>query len=762
MTRLVIEVRGIVQGIGFRPFVANAARALGLSGSVRNTAYGALIDCEGSAEACQALILRVEADAPPGALIFSISAREEAPSGRGAGFAILASDGGLPQAAVSPDLGICAACEAELFAPGDRRYGYPFVNCTRCGPRFSILARVPYDRANTAMAGFALCPACAREYLDPEDRRFHAQPNACPICGPRLFWLEAGGEVDCDPIERFGRFIVSGKIVAVKGLGGFHLACDPRNAEAVAELRLRKRRDEKPFAVLARDLDCVRAICELGEAEARELKSARRPIVLLRKRADHGLAEAVAPNLDRLGVMLADTPLHALIARAHPLLIMTSANISDEPMPYRDGDAGLLWPLCDALLTHNRPILRRVDDSVCVFHAGGRQLIRRARGFAPQPLRLRVPDAGDARVLAFGGQLKNTFCLLRGGYAYLSGHVGDLEGARACEEYEREISAFLELFGVRPRVLAFDLHPDYESTHLAGEYARRFPDARLVPVQHHRAHFASVLAEHGLERALGFVFDGTGYGEDGLLWGGEVFCGSIAGAARVGSLLPLRLPGGEAAIREPWRVAMWAVAEACSDGEALARFGRREGAEALLDLARRGVQAPLSSGMGRLFDAFAVIAGCADRVSYEGQAAIALEQAYDGRAEGRYRLELATKGPLLRVDWRAAVREAVRDRARGAGAGAISARFHRALIALVVEVAERFPGLPVALSGGVFQNLRLLEGARAALLRAGRTVYTNEAVPPNDAGISFGQAACAAAGGGDCNVSGDAGPADGH
>ena len=746
MIRLLIAIHGIVQGVGFRPFIARQAKALGLAGFVRNTAYGVEIDCEGGTDACHALVARIRADCPPGAVLFSLDAAEAPPLGRD-GFAILASDAGAPRTAVSPDLGLCADCEAELLDPQNRRHGYPFINCTNCGPRFSIIARVPYDRAHTSMAGFAMCPECASEYRDPEDRRHHAQPNACPVCGPRVRWLEPDGEGAGDPLERFSDLISKGGIAAVKGLGGFHLACDPWNAESVALLRARKLRDEKPFALMARDLACIRVVCEVSPEEEQELRSSRRPIVLLRRRPDCALPEALAPGLDRLGVMLAYTPLHVLLALRHPLLVMTSANRSDEPRPYRDDALDRLWPLCDAVLMHDRPILRRVDDSVCVFPASGRQLIRRSRGFAPLPVPLRPGLTADNAppLLAFGGQLKNTFCACRDGHAYLSAHIGDLDDAAACDFYEREIPSFLALFGVRPELLAHDLHPDYASTHVALDYAKRFPEARLVPVQHHRAHFASVLGEHGLEEAVGIIFDGTGYGEDGNIWGGEVFQGGVTNAERVGSLRPLRLIGGDAAVREPWRAALDAVAEACSDAEALAFFQAHAEAPVLLRLLRRGAHAPLSSGMGRLFDVFACLAGLRCRVSYEGQAAIALEQAYDGGVAGRYALDIARDGGMLAFDWRPAVREAVADRARGASASVISTKFHRTVVCLVEAVAEHFPGLPVALSGGVFQNLRLLEGASDALRRRGRAVYRNAAVPPNDGGISFGQAVYAAA-----------------
>ncbi|NJP40106.1 carbamoyltransferase HypF [Oscillospiraceae bacterium HV4-5-C5C] len=765
MKRLAADIQGIVQGVGFRPFVAREAMRLGLTGFVRNTPAGVELECEGPESACEALLQRLRQDPPPGAVIFSLASRELPPSGERT-FRILSSDRGEPAAAVSPDLGICADCARELFDPADRRYRYPFINCTACGPRFTILKQVPYDRANTTMAGFTMCPDCDAEYHDPSSRRFHAQPDACAVCGPVLTWLEGTTQSQNQVTERFEAAIRAGKIVAVKGLGGFNLACDAQNEPAVRQLRQLKRRYAKPLAVMVRDLAQARTLCEISPAEARELESVRRPIVLLKKNAPCQVAPSVAPDTKRLGVMLAYTPLHLLLLEHLPPLVMTSANGSDQPMYYRDEDLARLRPLCQAVVTHNRPILRRVDDSVCVFAAGRRRLLRRARGFAPAPLPIRLPGQAAAgtsqpadqlsqagvlipqnspEILALGAQQKNSFCFLKQGLAYLSGHIGDLEDEATLAFLQQEIPAFLKLFGGHPQTLVTDQHPDYASVRLGRLYAREHPGARLLTVQHHHAHFASVLAEHGLSRALGLIFDGTGYGSDGLIWGGECLAGTAAHSRRLARLRPLRLPGAAAAVREPWRTAMSAVADACGEQEALDLFGRHSGAANLLKLCRRGQLAPLSSGMGRLFDVFAVLAGLPELVSYEGQDAALLEQLCEEDAAGSYEFELC-QGPegLVEFDWRAAVRDALRDRGQGIRPGIMAERFHRAVTRLVRDCARRYPDWPaVVLSGGVFQNVHLLESCLAVLTEDGRRVYTNEQVPANDGGISYGQAAAA-------------------
>ncbi|MDD4368172.1 MAG: carbamoyltransferase HypF [Oscillospiraceae bacterium] len=765
MKRLAADIQGIVQGVGFRPFVAREAVQLGLTGLVRNTPSGVELECEGPAAACLALLRQIKQNPPPGAVLFSLEYRELAVQGDQT-FRILSSDQGTPAAAVSPDLGICPDCARELFDPADRRYRYPFINCTACGPRFTILKQVPYDRANTTMADFIMCPDCAAEYQDPHSRRFHAQPDACAVCGPVLTWLEGADQSQNQVIEHFEAAIRAGKIVAVKGLGGFNLACDAQNELAVRQLRQVKHRYAKPLAVMVRDLAQARTICELDPAEAQELESARRPIILLKKTSFCQVARSVAPDTKRLGVMLAYTPLHLLLLEHLPPLVMTSANVSDQPMYYQDKDLAKVRQLCQAVVTHNRPILRRVDDSVCVFAAGQRRLLRRARGFAPAPIPVKLPPQEDAKVsqamdprsacgllapqaspeiLALGAQQKNSFCFLKQGLAYLSAHIGDLEDEATLTFLHHEIPAFLNLFGGHPRILVTDEHPDYASVRLGKLYARQHPEIRLLTVQHHHAHFASVLAEHGLTRAVGLIFDGTGYGSDGLIWGGECLAGTAAHSRRLARLRPLRLPGADAAVREPWRTAMSAVADACGKQEALALFGQHPGAANLLALCRRGQLAPLSSGMGRLFDVFAVLAGLPEQVSYEGQDAACLEQLCEADAAGSYEFVWG-QGPegLVEFDWRVAVRQALKDRKQGVRPGVMAQRFHRAVTRLVRDCAQRYSEWPaVVLSGGVFQNVHLLESCLAGLTQDGRRVYTNELVPANDGGISYGQAATA-------------------
>ncbi len=754
-TRWTMEVRGIVQGVGFRPFVLREANALGLSGSVANTAYGVRAVCEGEAADCRRLRERILHAAPPGSVIFSLDTAEEPPRGE-RGFAILSSCAGAPQAAISPDLGVCDECARELLDPSDRRYRYPFLNCTACGPRFTIVRRVPYDRANTSMDAFTMCDRCAAEYADPANRRFHAQPNACAACGPRLTWLENGRALEGDPLARFAEAIRAGKLVGVRGLGGYHLACDATNEAAVARLRERKRRYAKPLAVMVADIAAAETLCRLDERERAALLSPRKPIMLLRRRPGDSLAPSVAPGQRHLGLMLPYTPLHLLLMQGSPPLVLTSANVSDAPMPFRAEDAARVAALCDAVLTHDRPILRRMDDSVCQLAGGAVRPIRRARGYAPEP----IPLPGDAQTLALGAQQKNTFCLTKEGRAYLSGHIGDLDNAETLDFARNEMEEYLSLFDGHPQAIACDMHPDYASTRLADELAERFPQARRVAVQHHRAHFASVLAEHRLPAALGFIWDGTGYGDDGTIWGGELLLGGIAQSERVGRLRPLVLPGGEAAVREPWRVALAAVTEAC-DAETAARlFADMPDLAMVREIAARPSLSPQASSMGRLFDAVAAVAGLETHARYEGQAAASLEQRLDEDAVGAYTFTIdIASSKMVEWDWRAVLRAAVRDRLAGESAGAISARFHRALVRLALQTVKRYPDVPVALSGGVFQNAWLLGHMIDGLAAAGRQVCANERVPANDGGICYGQAAVAAAllEGDERHVSGDAG-----
>lgn len=955
--RIRIRVEGIVQGVGLRPYLYRLARQLGLAGQVWNDSRGVRVEVEGAPAGVAEFLARLEPEAPPLARVERVSSEELAPLGE-SGFAILESEAGeevagvgeatpgaasdalvptLPAGAaaalVPPDVATCAACLGELFDPADRRYRYPFINCTDCGPRYTIIRELPYDRPLTTMTGFTICARCRAEYEDPADRRFHAQPNACPECGPGVWIVEGVGEVargetrgetrgeigasadvgagTPDPIRATAAALRAGAIVAIKGLGGFHLACLARVGAAVRMLRERKRRPAKPFALMVPDLAAARRLVRLDPAEEALLCSRERPIVLARWRmpsaevvgdvvsgeasgvtadlvsgatpgdaanimsevapevpsevevpeispgAVHEIAPDVAPGQRELGVMLPYTPLHhLLLAELREPLVMTSGNRSDEPIAFRNDDAlARLAGIADLFLLHDRPIQVPVDDSVArvITIAGERrvQLIRRARGYAPLPLRLPVTVARP--VLACGGELKNTFCLARGERAWLSQHIGDLEDYETLRAFGDGVAHLEALSGTRPEVLAHDLHPEFRSTRYALERAARgvgyedgpgagdprvetggksgtlrdppkasegeFEEPGRAPlealaIQHHHAHLAACLAEHG-ERgpALGVIFDGTGYGPDGTVWGGEFLVGDLVGYERVGHLYPVRLPGGEAAIREPWRMACaWLVA--------VDRVRHRRGPEdhariiiphiplplatridpgrwaAVARLALTGLASPITTSMGRLFDAVGALCGLGTRASYEGEVAIALEAALERGEMGCYELArggsgldsgwgegggtgvegragewvrcagsatggtgevreceagervAAVPGPLV-LDPRPLIRSVVADLEGGTRVGVVAARFHNGLVRATVsaceELAARYGVGTVVLSGGVFQNRELLEGVAAELARAGLRVLVPSSVPPGDGGISFGQAAIAAA-----------------
>ena len=743
MNRYSVTISGIVQGVGFRPFLYREAVRHHLAGFVRNTSSGVYAEVEGTAPECEAFFVAVETSPPPLSRITEITLDQIPVTGE-SGFAIRSSEGGVRQALISPDIAICDDCQKELFDPLDRRYRYAFINCTNCGPRFSIINDVPYDRAQTSMRGFNQCSPCQSEYDDPMNRRFHAQPNACSVCGPELSFLVGGAAQMGDPVALFGAFIHAGETVAVKGLGGFHLACDATNEAAVSLLRARKQRYEKPFAVMLRSLEEVRRYCSLSPAEEALLTSARKPIVLLRLNGEANLAPSVAPGSLRLGVVLPYTPLHCLLAEQHPALVLTSGNVSDQPMLYQDNDvASAFSTLADAVLTHNRPILRRVDDSVFVVSLGSARPLRRARGWAPEPLSL--PDNGST-ILATGAQQKNTFCILKDGQAFLSSHIGDLDDPETDQAYISEIASLERLFDAEPEAVACDLHPDYTSTHFA--HSLGLP---VYPVQHHHAHFASVLAEHRKKTpSIGFIWDGTGLGEDGTIWGGETLFGAISGCERIGHILPFSLPGGEAAIHEPWRAALCVCQIACGHDAALALFSAHaKEAPLLLQASNAGLNAPHTTSMGRLFDAIAALAGLRETVHYEGQAAVELEQLAEELDQEYYHFTITRESVAWVYDWRPVVRAVLDDKAAGVSAGRISMRFHRALANLLVEAAvehRRETGCnTIVLSGGCFQNELLLSLGVAALRQRDFEVLINHLVPCNDGGISFGQAAVAAA-----------------
>ncbi|MGA7982128.1 MAG: carbamoyltransferase HypF, partial [Chromatiaceae bacterium] len=726
-----IRVRGLVQGVGFRPTVWRIANGCGLAGEVLNDGEGVLIRAWGSHQDLERFCTELWEQCPPLARIDAMErTRLEGPSAD-AGFRIVESLAGDVRTGVVADAATCDACRRELFDPSDRRYRYPFINCTHCGPRLSIVERIPYDRANTSMAPFRMCPCCLAEYEDPADRRFHAQPNACPVCGPQV-WLQdpAGRRLDpreqgaADVVDAASRLLRAGGILAVKGIGGFHLACDACNAEAVAELRRRKRRFAKPFALMARDLEVIRKFCRVADQEAELLVSAAAPIVLLETVGPDRVAPAVAPGQTTLGFMLPYSPLHhLLLADWDRPLVMTSGNLSEEPQCADNLDAvERLGGLADVLLLHDRVIVNRVDDSVVRVMDGVPRLLRRARGYAPATVVLPDGFAKAPPVLALGGELKTTICLVTDGRAVVSQHLGDLEDARTAREYERTIELYRGLFRLEPQLLAVDLHPDYRSVCLGQEWAER-DGLELVPVQHHHAHVGSVLLDNGwpLEgpEVLGIALDGLGYGDDGTIWGGEILRAGYCGYKRVGWLSPTPMPGGVKAILEPWRNTYahlrrhlgWAeVRERYADLEPIVWL-ERQSLTVLGRMIEAGINSPMSSSCGRLFDAVAAVLGiCRERISYEGQAAIELETAAReawpppggypfGIAQGEGGT-LLDPGPM----WTALLN----DLAACVDSTLIAARFHRGLADGVVELAVRLAaahGLQtVALSGGVFQN----------------------------------------------------------
>ncbi|HEY8371260.1 MAG TPA: carbamoyltransferase HypF [Pseudonocardiaceae bacterium] len=745
--RMAVRVEGVVQGVGFRPFVHALATRLGLAGHVGNDSRGVFAEVEGDREEVVAFLDSLRREAPPLAVVDRITTHELAPRGDG-GFTIVASErNGATCTLVSADSATCADCLAELFDPTDRRYRYPFINCTNCGPRFTIVRGVPYDRPLTTMAEFPMCAECAREYHDPTNRRFHAQPVCCPACGPTLRLVENGRAVPGDPVVLAAQRLRAGRILAVKGLGGYHLAVDAGSETAAALLRARKHREDKPFALMVPDLATAQKLCEVGELAAELLSNRRRPIVLLPRREDAEVAEAVAPGNRRLGLMLPYTPLHhLLLAEFGGPIVLTSGNVSDEPIAYRDEDAQeRLRDIADAFLVHDRAIHVRCDDSVVRPFRGREQLQRRSRGYAPEPLVLR--RRFPRHVLACGGELKNTFCLAKDHHAFLSHHIGDLENYETLQAFVEGIEHFRRLFDIDPELVAHDLHPEYLST----KYAQELDGVTLVGVQHHHAHIASCLADNGEDGpVLGVAFDGLGMGTDGTLWGGEFLVADTADFRRLAHLAPVPMPGGTAAVRQPWRMAA-AYLEVAYDSappDGLAVVTRNADRwTGVVSLARSGVNAPLTSSAGRLFDAVAALLGVRDEITYEGQAAVELEQWADPTETGSYPVELCGDDVLV-LPGADLVRACVADLRRGVAAPVIAARFHNGLadaIARTCVALRARTGLDVvALSGGVFQNLFLLERTVTALDTLGFRVLTHSRVPTNDGGLSLGQAVVAA------------------
>ncbi len=739
-----MRVEGVVQGVGFRPYVHGLAQRLGLSGRVGNDTAGVFMEVEGAEQAVSEFLAALPAQAPPLAVIEEVRTHPLSPTGE-PGFHIVSSNAtGRRDTLISADTATCADCLRELADPTDRRFDYPFINCTNCGPRFTIVRDVPYDRPFTTMAPFTMCQACATEYHDPADRRFHAQPVCCPACGPRLRLLDASGaEQPGEPLAAAAALLSGGAVLAVKGLGGFHVAALASDAAATALLRERKHREDKPFAVMVADLDTAHQLCVLDPVGEQVLAGRRRPVVLLPRRPQAPVAPAVAPGNRNLGLMLPYTPLHHLLLRdtAGPI-VLTSGNISDEPIAYQDGDARRrLTGIADAYLTHDRAIHMRTDDSVVRIFRGAELPVRRSRGYAPEPLSLAQPVPRP--ILGCGAELKSTFCLARGRHAFLSHHIGDLENYETLRSYTEGVAHFRRLFDVTPEVAAYDLHPEYLST----KYALELAEMELVGVQHHHAHIASCLADNGAAGpVLGVAFDGTGYGSDGTLWGGEFLLADLTGFQRLAHLVPVPLPGGAAAIRQPWR-----MAAAYLGSDAPPELMRRNAQhwDAVLAMAARGVNAPLTSSAGRLFDAVAAILGIRDSINYEGQAAVELEQRADPTELGTYPAAISEGGPALHLHGADLVRAVVADQRAGVAPEVIATRFHHGLADAVVRVClmlREATGVDVAaLSGGVFQNVLLLERTVASLEQAGFQVLTHRRVPPNDAGISLGQVAVAAA-----------------
>ena len=747
-----IEVRGIVQGVGFRPWVFRLAHEEGIRGRVRNDGAGVTIEAFGSPTALSRFVKRIGAEAPPAARVLELRERgigvEPIPD-----FAIVASrEGGARRVSIPPELATCPDCLAEVFDPADRRYLYPFTNCTNCGPRYSIALDAPYDRPATTMAAFTMCAACSREYHDPLDRRFHAQPNACPACGPRLRLLGRGGDEASfvevagagDAIPEAARALRAGRIVAVKGLGGYHLACDATSSRAISRLRERKKRDEKPFAVMVCGLTDAHALARIVPAEERLLGSVERPIVLVPLWQEAGLAPEVAPGNPLVGLMLAYTPLHhLLLAEVGRPLVMTSGNLSDEPMAAADGEAlERLSGIADLFLAHDRAIENRCDDSVARVIAGIPTMLRRSRGYVPRPVALARPLRRP--VLACGGQLKNTFCLAAGREAWLGPHIGDLDNLEASRAFEEQVERLQRFLGIRPEVIAHDLHPDYAST----RYALKRPEPLRVAVQHHHAHVVSALAEHGLEGpVLGLAWDGTGYGTDGTAWGGELLRVTPGACERLATLRPLRLAGGDEAIRQVWRIALAVLDDAFDGHPPLERLGLFAALPARdVGVVRRmlqtGLRSPLAHGAGRYFDALGAIGLNRARASYEGQVALEWNLAAADEAVRAYPFELGVVDGLVEADLRPLVCAAVADLVDGVTPARVSAAFHAALAdvaaALVRGAAEHSGRLPVVLSGGCFQNARLAEGVRRRL--AGDfDVLLHRDVPPGDGGIALGQ-----------------------
>ena len=755
-----IHIRGIVQGVGFRPFVYNLAQKLQLSGYVLNSAAGVVIEIEGENARLDRFVEQVHADAPPLALIEDVAVIGLAPAGYD-GFVIRESvDEPGKLAPVSPDVSTCDDCMRDFRNAGNRRYGYPFTNCTNCGPRYTITRKVPYDRPLTTMACFPMCARCLAEYEDPTDRRFHAQPNACPECGPSLSLAPSDNLGDTPEfgsrlpaIRETRRLLRAGRILAIKGLGGFHLACDPANDEAVRLLRERKKRSDKPFALMVPDIMAAERICVVSDASRAALLSARRPIVILPRRPDAPITAELAPRNNTIGVMLPYTPLHYLLfsdSLDHPpefqSLVMTSGNISEEPIVTGNREAAQrLSRIADAFLFHNRDIHTRVDDSVVRVFEERERVLRRSRGYAPFPIALNFP-VGE--ILACGAELKNAFCLTKDHHAFLSQHIGDLENYETLRFYQETLDRMKELFRISPATVAYDLHPMYLSTKLALE----MNGVEKIGVQHHHAHIASCMAENGIrDKVIGVAFDGTGFGTDGKIWGGEFLVADFSGFERRAHLRYMALAGGDTAVREPWRLGLSYLLDAFGSRATsleipLFREVPAKKVATVRSMIERGFNTVQTSACGRLFDAVASIAGVRHEVNFEAQAAIELEMSAHAGVDAEYVFDVSAGDPW-QIDLRPAIEAIVKDVLAQRPVGHISAAFHNTVASIVIEVSERIRATEsinrVCLSGGTFQNLYLLERSVMGLRRKGFEVSLHAKIPPNDGGIALGQAVIA-------------------
>lgn len=749
-----LTVTGTVQGVGFRPFVFQLASRNGIAGWVTNTSAGVIIEAEGEDSCVHAFLNGLREEAPRLAAIASVNIEHQKPNGDNA-FLIRESSSSDRRIAMIPaDSAMCECCANEVSDPDDRRFGYPFTNCTDCGPRFTIIRDIPYDRPSTTMASFDMCPECRREYHDPMNRRFHAQPNACPVCGPSV-WMENGCESEgitseqAPALLRAAEMLTDGHILAIKGLGGFHLACDASNEQAVRELRRRKGRGRKPFALMVRDIEVARRICKISEVEEHLLNSPERPIVLLEAKEGSEIAESVAPNNRNLGLMLPYTPLHRILfSTAPPILVMTSGNLSEEPIAHLNEDArDRLMHLADAFLMHNRDIHVPCDDSVVRAVLDEPLPIRRARGYVPCPIDLgfEMPT-----ILACGAEQKSTFCLTVSRWAIQSQHIGDLDYVETLDYYSKAIAQFTQLFQAKPEIIAHDMHPDYLST----RYAETQTTSKRIPVQHHHAHVASCMAENHLTGpVIGVAFDGTGYGTDGNIWGGEFMVADLASFNRTAHLRYVPMPGGAAAIRQPSRMALAYLFDAFGDEsrDIAAQVLGYQGSDltVMLQQMKCRINSPLTSSMGRLFDAAGALLGLCRDATFEGESAVQLEAIASPNEQDTYPIEIYREDYCTVIDTRPLIRSLVIDILDRIPAPVASAKFHNTVTKIVeivcLEIRNQWQLSDVVLSGGCFQNVRLLSSAVTRLSELGFSVHRHRLVPPNDGGISLGQAAIAAA-----------------